>query len=74
MRIEYFELPGEEFISIRPTFGEALTQVLPATDDHAYEYFRLRFFSLVFHPTSAAEREAIRQLVSEAQAKFATRL
>lgn len=103
LRIEHNELPGDEFVSIRPEIGEALARHLPATDDADYEDFRLKFFLHVFHPPatkdpawiddlvnhrwylkiqrrrfghpgSAAERAAIRDLVREAQAKFAERM
>ncbi len=103
LHIEYSELPGEEFISIRTTFCEALAGVLSGTDDPDYADFRLRLFSAVFHPTpleqtgwideivnhrwylklqrrrfghpaSTAERQALRQMVCDAQTKFATRL
>jgi RNA polymerase sigma factor (sigma-70 family) len=103
MRIELNELPGEEFIDIRPDFDATLKSALPGTDDQSYEDFRLKFFLRVFHPTPLEEtawidelathpfylkiqrrrigrpagrgdRERIRDLVQDAQAKFATRL
>jgi len=103
LQIEHSEEPGQEFISIRPDFRDALQQTLPRTDDLEYEDFRLKFFLHVFrptppennswvdeivnhpwylkiqrrrfgHPANAFQRNAIRELVQDAQAKFAQRL
>ena len=103
LQIEHSELQGQESVSIRPDFTDALERILPTTDDTDYQDFRLRFFSLVFHPTpleqtewideivnhpwylklqrrrfghptNASERQAIREMVRDAQEKFANRL
>jgi hypothetical protein len=67
MQIEHLEQPGQEFISIRPTFGEALEHILPVNErrpDPDYEDFRLRFFFHVFHPTPVEKTEWLDEIVN----------
>lgn len=66
LQIEHSELPGQEFVSIRPVFRDALRGHLPASadPDPEYEDFRLLFFMHVFHPARDDIKDWVAEIVS----------
>jgi RNA polymerase sigma factor (sigma-70 family) len=65
LRIAYNEVPGDEFVSIRPVIGDALKPHLPVSDDPdpEFEDFRLMFFLHVFRPSPPANNNWIDEIV-----------